>query len=321
MMGWTALPLHNKWTLAMVTRAAKVYGDTNVVFFVPELRLQNLHWEAFEAKLGEGGSPDDEDRDADIFFDRAFGEHEMDSRVTCHETDKIVLEYNLRCLERLIKLVPRIKLVFWDCFFRDHVVEFREGVDEEGRTVGLYRDLYRRLAGRYSDNVIDIDAYMTDEIRNNVRYNEKYRGPNKIVTLGSGKTGPGLWRDDCAHPNELGFRFIHTVISDFFRRARADPEAKMPTEHTSQMPSAGDFARDWMDEKRAQNPVASMRQSMIAHMWKMHLEKQAQEEKDKLAQIENGGQEQEDNGGQEQGDTGGQEQDDNMHDDHTDPVD
>ena len=50
-MGWVSLPVHNKWTLATVTRAAKVYGDTNLVLFVSEIRIQNTRCTELAEKL------------------------------------------------------------------------------------------------------------------------------------------------------------------------------------------------------------------------------------------------------------------------------
>merc|ERR1712151_401562 len=152
-----------------------------------------------------------------------------------------MLEYCLSCLEHLIDIAPRIKLVFWDTFFRDHLIRASNISTRVRGAVSFHRNLYRNLVERYPRNVIDIEAYMTEEMLSNVCFDED-----------TGRTGPGLWRDNCGHPNVIGFRFIQTVVSDFFRSARTNPGSTALAEQGENKPAA-DFAREWVKGRRDQN--------------------------------------------------------------------
>merc|ERR1712196_486632 len=111
---------------------------------------------------------------------------------------------------------------------------------------------YQKLVDRYAGNVIDVKPYMTEEVLRNVRCDER---------PGNSKIGPGLWRDDCGHPNEVGYRFIQTVISDFFRRSRIDPEAMAVA--SGRRSSPREFVLDHVDAAQEQNFLARMTASFL----------------------------------------------------------
>merc|ERR1712176_1364541 len=138
--------------LATVTRAAQVYGDANVVLFVAELRLQNKFYKEMEAVL-KAREVEDNVRGADLFSNRAFGSPEIERELIGPESDQVMLEYCLSCLEHLIEIVPRIKLVFWDTFFRDHLIRASNISTRVRGAVSFHRNLYRNLVERYPGNV------------------------------------------------------------------------------------------------------------------------------------------------------------------------
>eukprot|EP00747_Dinoflagellata_sp_TGD_P097552 gnl/TRDRNA2_/TRDRNA2_167164_c4_seq6.p1 gnl/TRDRNA2_/TRDRNA2_167164_c4~~gnl/TRDRNA2_/TRDRNA2_167164_c4_seq6.p1 ORF type:complete len:489 (+),score=33.78 gnl/TRDRNA2_/TRDRNA2_167164_c4_seq6:155-1468(+) len=261
-LGFGAQVTHNTWTLATIQRASKVYGPNNVVFFVPDFRLQNVDHKELAEKLhlchsdAGQGMP----RYADLFYDSGFDDPSMTYELMTPEVDRLMIEYSLCCLEHLIEIQPQIKLVFWDAFFRDYVREKSKlgGVEREGRSLGVYNGMYDRLVDRYRGNVLDVKSYMTEEILQNVRRDER---------PGNSQIGPGLWRDSCGHPNELGYRWIMTVLSDVIKRSRTDPEAMVVASPSARM-SPAEFAQMHVEASQARK---FFRASVEAHFYSTQL--------------------------------------------------
>eukprot|EP00747_Dinoflagellata_sp_TGD_P097550 gnl/TRDRNA2_/TRDRNA2_167164_c4_seq4.p1 gnl/TRDRNA2_/TRDRNA2_167164_c4~~gnl/TRDRNA2_/TRDRNA2_167164_c4_seq4.p1 ORF type:complete len:182 (+),score=27.19 gnl/TRDRNA2_/TRDRNA2_167164_c4_seq4:532-1077(+) len=96
---------------------------------------------------------------------------------------------------------------------------------------------------------------MSEEVLRNVRCDER---------PGNSEVGPGLWRDDCGHPNELGYRFIQRVLSDFYRDSRIRGGDRASTASRAARSSPAEFVSEHVAAAQSRNFLARLHGGVLS---------------------------------------------------------
>jgi len=173
-MGVASLPVYNQVTLRLLRRSYSMYGQvvwcvSNWFFGNKDVgRIQNLE---------NVRSPDD------LFLWSHFYPGIVERQLMTQENNAVLVQHSLRCIDAVVKEMPRLKLLFWCLAKRT----FNKGGSQQIPVSGQYD----AVVERYGERVLDV-----------LKYHDRSAFDRKCC------------RDRSGHPTFEGFRTICQLMDD-----------------------------------------------------------------------------------------------------------